>query len=169
MGAAPHGHRSGGEKGRKEVKTTPKTSGTSRAETVLQEYREALIRSDGLIAQHEALGALKDPGSGQLVRMKELEEILIPEAIAKEQRLKAEANALLDLPGSSLAALSRQVLELRYLCAFEWETVNETVFGGMCDFAQKPTKYSDRMFKWHRKGLDAIGAALDRKMRSPAE
>jgi len=169
MGAAPHGHRTGGEKGRKEVKTTPKTSGTSRAETVLQEYREALIRSDGLIAQHEILGALKDPGSGQLVRMKELEETLIPEAIAKEQRLKVEANALLDLPGSSLSALSRQVLELRYMCAFEWRIVNETIYGGRSDFVQKLKLYSDRMFKWHRKGLHAIGAALDRKMQSPAE
>lgn len=151
------------------MKTTPKTSGMSRAETVLQEYREALIRSDGLIAQHETLGALKDPGSGQLVRMKELEETLIPEAIAKEQRLKAEANALLDLPGRSLTAQHRQVLELRYMCALEWETVNETIFGEMYDFAQKLSKYSDRMFRRHRRGLDAIDAALDRKMQSPAE
>lgn len=151
------------------MKKTPKTSGTSRAETVLQEYREALIRSDGLIAQHAALEALKEPGSGQLVRMRELEEILIPEAIAKEQQLKVEANALLDLPGDSLTATYRQVLELRYLCAFEWEMVSESVFGKMQDFARKPTKYNDRMFKLHRRGLDVIGAALDQKMQSPAE
>lgn len=151
------------------MNTTPKTSGKSRAETVLQEYREALIRSDGLIAQHEALGALKDPGSGQLVRMKELEEILIPEAVANEQRLKVEANALLDLPGSSLSALSRQVLELRYLCAFDWQTVNEIVYGEKSDFVQKLKIYSDRLFKWHRKGLCTIGAALDQKIQSSAE
>lgn len=137
-------------------------TGRSIAAAILNEYREAVHRSDGLIAQYEALENLKERSSSQSERMEELEKE-IPEAVAKDKALKEKAVELLKLPGPALPAHTLQVLELRYLSAMEWNEVVAAIYGQLDDFKKDPRRYQNIVFKTHGRGLDIIGAALDQK------
>ena len=144
-------------------------TGREIAEQLLKDYLEAVCRSDDLIAQYEALEKIIEPSSSQLARMKELEETAIPEAVAKDKKLKESVLDLLALPGSDLPTQHIRTLELRYLAAMGWKEVVEAVYGEKDDFALNRLRYEHRVFLSHRRGINIIGAALDRKMQSPAE
>lgn len=144
-------------------------TGREIAEQLLKDYLEAVCRSDDLIAQYEALEKIVEPSSSQLARMKELEETAIPEAVAKDKKLKEKVLDLLALPGSDLPAHHIRTLELRYLAVMGWKEVTEAVYGQNDDFVFNRMRYEHRVFLSHRRGLDIIGAALDRKMQNSAE
>ena len=144
-------------------------TGREIAKRLLEGYIEAVERSDGLVAQYETLEELENPTSSQLARMEELEKIDIPEAIAKDKELKKKARELIALPGDELPPHCLQVIELRYLGRMKWEDVVYAIYGSREDFLKKSTYYKNRVFKVNGRGLDIIGAALDRKMQSPAE
>ena len=132
-------------------------------------YIDAINRSDSLVAQYEAPEELEDPTSSQLARMEELEKIDIPEAIAKDKEIKEKVRELLALPGDDLPPLSLQAMEMRYLAKMEWDDIAFALFGNREDFLKKKTYYKNRVFKMNCRGLDIIGAALERKLQNSAE
>jgi len=144
-------------------------TGREIAVQTLHAYKAALQRSNDLIAQYEAIENIEEPSSSQLARLKELEEILIPEAVAKDKKIKEKVDELLLLPGEALSYTQLQILEMRWLASMEWDDITTAMHGKKEDFLKKFEYYKNRVFKLHGRGLDAIGAALDRKMQSPAE
>ena len=136
-------------------------AGRKLAAAILKNYADAVHKSDDLIAQYEALENLKQPSSSQIARMKELEQE-IPEAVAKDKALKEKVVELLKLPGPDLPPRTLQVFVLRYLNSMEWKEVTATVYGQRDDFKKDPRRYQNIVFKIHGRGLDIIGAALDK-------
>ena len=144
-------------------------TGREIAVQILRAYEAALQRSNDLIAQYEAIENIEEPSSSQLARLKELEEIIIPEAVAKDKRIKEKVVELFSLPGEALNYTQLQILEMRWLASMEWDDITAAKYGKREDFLKKFAYYKNRVFKQHGRGLEAIGAALDRKMQSPAE
>jgi len=141
----------------------------SNAAELLEEYRTLLQSNDILIASLDALQQLPDPSHSQVIRMKEIEEIQIPQGIKAEQELGAFIRELIaevfkgDTGGTWGNAKQRAIIELRYLSLLKWETVNEVLNGEAPDFILKKPYYLRQTYKAHRAAIDNMDAALQRR------
>ena len=141
----------------------------SNAAALLEEYRTLLQSNDILIASLDALQQLPDPSHSQVIRMKEIEEIQIPQGIKAEQKLGAFVRELIDEAFRGVTggvwgnAKQRAIIELRYLNLLKWETVNEVLNGEAPDFILKKPCYLRQMFKAHRAAIDKMDVALQRR------
>lgn len=140
-----------------------KTTGREAVKKILNGYRDALDRSDGLIAQHEALEDLENPTSSQLARMEELEKTCIPAAIAADKALKEKVRELLALPEEPLEPYVLQIFEMRYLGRMEWNDIAFSIYGNREDFLKKSSYYLNRVHKVHGRGIEKLGAAIDQR------
>lgn len=150
----------------------------------LQQYRERKLdvefsseRLESLRDQAHGLGAArldgmprsqskpKDRLGGLIAQICEVEDVIAEDL----ESLRAEREVLETAIRQMGKAERRAVLRLRYFDGLSWNDVNNVVFGGKLDFADKEESYLRRTMKANKSGIEDLSDILNQQNQQKNE
>ena len=86
---------------------------------------------------------MKEKIESKLNRLKERAE-------EEEQIIKGNIKA------ADMDAIESQLMDLRYICGYDWGRVQRIMYMNKCDYYTKEQSYKRRMFRIHKKALEKM-------------